>query len=467
MNVMIDGGIVIRLEDRKKINIWGYVYDTRNKDRVQTFYPFTENGKSYLRFPRNWGKFKRNCLIDGEEFKIYDRRVEVPLSNYELSKTFSLRDYQKPVVKKLQQVLKSEPNSAILQAEPSFGKSYILPKIVEAVGQKTLILVDRNLLAKQMMEEFSKNTKNGAVFLTKDMEEFPDVTISTFQIITKHPKLLDRMKKQFGLVVVDEAHVAPAATYSWIISKINAKYRLGLSATPSRSDGLTEVIVDTFGSRIVKGSNPNNLKTFNIVVDTKIPIKMSPKSNFSKAFSDGVLSVDNTLGITYIELAAFAANAMVRKGRRVFIYLGYSKLQKLMQVSLEKKGISSEIIDGKTPHSRREEILQKFENGDVDVLISGVILQKGISIPAMDCIINISSQNKENMEQVIGRLRREKEGKKQPIFIYFSLGGLMENSDRFRIDTLKTISQKSGDKFTIMSKNSFMKKMVELIGGDF
>src|SRR4051794_624147 len=41
----------------------------------------------------------------------------------------------------------------------------------------------------------------------------------------------------FGLIVVDEAHHLPAATYRRIARHVDAPYRLGLSATPERADG--------------------------------------------------------------------------------------------------------------------------------------------------------------------------------------------------------------------------------------
>ena len=63
----------------------------------------------------------------------------------------------------------------------------------------------------------------------------------------------------FGHVVIDECHRIPSEKFSRALKKINTKYMLGLSATPTRSDGLTKVlkwyIGDIFYSMKVQNNN--------------------------------------------------------------------------------------------------------------------------------------------------------------------------------------------------------------------
>jgi superfamily II DNA or RNA helicase len=51
----------------------------------------------------------------------------------------------------------------------------------------------------------------------------------------------------FGLVIVDEVHHCPSRAFSLAISKVNARWRCGLSATPSRKDGLDDLIFYAMG----------------------------------------------------------------------------------------------------------------------------------------------------------------------------------------------------------------------------
>ena len=51
----------------------------------------------------------------------------------------------------------------------------------------------------------------------------------------------------FGLLVVDEVHHLPARAYRAIAGKVNAPFRLGLSATPERSDDAHLDLVNLIG----------------------------------------------------------------------------------------------------------------------------------------------------------------------------------------------------------------------------
>ena len=58
------------------------------------------------------------------------------------------------------------------------------------------------------------------------------------------------------------------------------------------------------------------------------------------------------------------------------------------------------------------------------------------------------------MEQTVGRLRREHEAKREPMFIYFTFAGKMIMTNEDRVEVLKSLSKK-GDKFSRMGVNKF------------
>ena len=258
--------------------------------------------------------------------------------------------------------------------------------------------------------------------------------------------------------VTGNCHVAPAEKFLNVISELPAKYRLGLSATPTRSDGLTSIITDTFGYNKVIGSNPNNLKIYNVAVETKIPVHFNNKSEYAKNFIKAMTSPIKKGESTPIELAVTSAIRLREKNRKVLVYVTYGKLQELVKKSFEAEGYSVAVIQGKTGKARRAELIRAFQNGEIDFLVSGVILQKGVSIHALDTIINLAPQNKENLEQVKGRLRREMEGKAEPMFIYFTFSGKLEYSNATTVQMLAD-SRDKGDKFSRVSVDSFKKRL--------
>ena len=90
-----------------------------------------------------------------------------------------------------------------------------------------------------------------------DIED-KDIVIGMLQTIWQRKFSLDAFDS-FGHIVIDECHRIPSEKFSKALQKINSTYMLGLSATPTRSDGLTKIlkwyIGDIFFSMRVKNIN--------------------------------------------------------------------------------------------------------------------------------------------------------------------------------------------------------------------
>ena len=55
------------------------------------------------------------------------------------------------------------------------------------------------------------------------------------------------VRDRFGLVILDEAHHCPAETFKSVVQHFAARYRIGLTATPTRKDRLHPVLFDVVG----------------------------------------------------------------------------------------------------------------------------------------------------------------------------------------------------------------------------
>ncbi|MBI3722743.1 DEAD/DEAH box helicase [bacterium] len=71
-----------------------------------------------------------------------------------------------------------------------------------------------------------------------------DLTVATYDSAYLH---LDRFGARFGLAIFDEAHHLPGATFSLAATLAIAPFRLGLTATPERTDGGEAVLSDLVG----------------------------------------------------------------------------------------------------------------------------------------------------------------------------------------------------------------------------
>ena len=87
------------------------------------------------------------------------------------------------------------------------------------------------------------------------------VVIGTFQTIASW-SWAERYDwaKQFGLMIADESHHVPATTFSDVMSTMTAKYRMFLTATPDRPDGLSQVLYWHAGDVLHEITTPELIK---------------------------------------------------------------------------------------------------------------------------------------------------------------------------------------------------------------
>lgn len=152
----------------------------------------------------------------------------------------TLRDVQRPVVDAF---LTPEPHDGILSLHTGGGKTVCALYIASQLKLPTLIIVHNSFLWDQWYDRirtFLPYARVGriqgdtcevddkefviAMLQTLSMKEIP---VSTF--------------KPLGLVVVDECHHIASEVFVQALPKVTSKYMLGLSATPSRKDGLMHV----------------------------------------------------------------------------------------------------------------------------------------------------------------------------------------------------------------------------------
>jgi len=193
---------------------------------------FYEKDESSLIVPRG-------CLNYLNKKSIVDMRTwhkdYVPVKS-----NFKLRDYQKEA---LNEILKAE--FGVIKIPPGGGKTIIGIALACALKQPTLFLVHTDVLFKQTVDKIPKLTNiayageiRGKKFLISDF-----ITVATIQSM----RYLTSLKNFFSIVIVDECHHTPARTFTEVVTRFNAKYVCGLTATPFRNDGLEQAMFLNIG----------------------------------------------------------------------------------------------------------------------------------------------------------------------------------------------------------------------------
>jgi superfamily II DNA or RNA helicase len=134
----------------------------------------------------------------------------------------------------------------VLQLPTGFGKTTTALHVCHRVGEKVLVLVHKAFLADQWAERVAEMLPDATVSRIRGdaCDTSGDVVIAMIQTLMSRSYPLEG----FGLLVVDEVHHIAAEAFSRVMF-LTARIprRLGLSATPTRKDGLTRVIHWFFG----------------------------------------------------------------------------------------------------------------------------------------------------------------------------------------------------------------------------
>jgi superfamily II DNA or RNA helicase len=149
----------------------------------------------------------------------------------------SLRPIQLPVVDAF---LKPEPHDGILSLHTGGGKTVCALYIASQLKLPTLVIVHNSFLRDQWDERvkmFLPNARIGRIQGDLCEIEGKDVIIAMLQTLSmKTIPILNF--RPLGLVIVDECHHIASEVFVQALPKVTSKYMLGLSATPSRKDGL-------------------------------------------------------------------------------------------------------------------------------------------------------------------------------------------------------------------------------------
>jgi hypothetical protein len=165
--------------------------------------------------------------------------------------------------------------TGIIQVPPRGGKTVIAAAGICEVGVKTVIICSLKHLLKQFRRTFLGNKKRKAlttarrignkagapvVGLVEKMSDFEglDIALVNYQKFIRSRESIQRIFEyingNYSLLVVDECHDAGAMQYARFISRLNCIYRMGLTATIDRKDGMQRIIKEYLGNVVAKSN---------------------------------------------------------------------------------------------------------------------------------------------------------------------------------------------------------------------
>jgi len=157
---------------------------------------------------------------------------------------------QAQTVERITSILRSRPwGGTILEAGCGSGKTVCALQIARIFGRRTLILVNKEFLLEQWVEQIAKfmpGAKIGIVQQAKCEVDACDFVVGMLSSLASRD-YGDEMARGFGFLIADEVHRVGARTWAPVVPKFPARFRLGLSATVRRKDGMARAFFDHIG----------------------------------------------------------------------------------------------------------------------------------------------------------------------------------------------------------------------------
>lgn len=338
-------------------------------------------------------------------YEIKDKRNLVPVDFPKFK--YDLRPSQQKVYDEIE-------DNAIINAWVSWGKTFTGLAIAGKLGQKTLIVTHTVPLRNQWVKEVEKVFEiNSGILGSGNWDSSGPIVVGNTQTLYRN---VEKIKKTFGTIILDEMHHVSSPTFSRIIDSSFARYKIGLSGTIERKDGKHVVFRDYFGHNIIKPPKENYMvPTIHIVPSG---IRFMDGSRVPWANKVTALARNEEYKHTVSMLAA----AYAARGHKVLVVS--DRVQFLKQCA-ELTGESAICLTGEVPHEEREHLIGKVLNGSKNVMFgTQAIFSEGISIDNLSCLILGTPINNEPLlTQLIGRVIRKKDKKLNPVIVDIHLLG--------------------------------------------
>lgn len=416
----------------------------------ETISTYTSKGKEFT-IPRGGVRKLKQILNDkGINFSITDNRITNDLP-YEVKFKLKLEsgEYLIPDKYQLKQVRNAvAKQQGVLVTPTAGGKTVILSLIIEKIQQKTLIIVHTSKLMAQWVDFLSEAfnlPKDEIGIIGQGKMKIKPITVGLVQTVYKK---YNEFKYDFGCIMMDECHHAPAPSFLNSIDPFPAKYRFGCTGTDYRKDGKQFLMWDVFGG-IVFRITDENLKEVNRIHQVKLKVI---KTNFE--FWEYTIDKETNEKVKVHPHPADYMKKLVTNPERNALIYKYLKSEldnkrfcilltdRLIhahnwKIWLERKGIESKLFIGGDEYKEEGEIAKKEINeGKLHCLIGiNQGAAEGINIPRLDrgFIVTRSAGNKAKFIQQMGRLKRKHPEKKDAIVYYFWDHLMYPNDDKLLI----------------------------------
>ena len=359
----------------------------------------------------------RAGYVDGDPYKVAIRNITRGGND------FRIREYQRQAAENFIGSPDSPGGSGVIVLPCGAGKTIVGIYAMSLLQRRTLILVTNVTAAHQWKREILDKTDIGDNEIGEysgEVKEIKPVTIATYQILTYRKKKTDPFthyelfdSENWGLIIYDEVHLLPAPIFKFT-AELQARRRLGLTATLVREDGHEEDVFTLIGPKKFdvpwKDLERQGWIAAARCIEVRVDLPQSEKMHYLS------LTPKNQIRLAYenpIKLAVVKELLQKHKTDQVLIIGQY-----LTQLESFSREFDVPLITGATPNKKRDELYADFRIGKIKTLVLSKVGNFAIDLPDANVAIQISGAfgSRQEEAQRLGRILRPKKSGEQAIF---------------------------------------------------
>lgn len=326
------------------------------------------------------------------------------------------RNFQIPALYELSKTREEGYKKAMVVVATGLGKTYLA--VFDTMSfNRILFIAHRDEIlrgAKKSFESVYGENKSYGYFTGIEKNRDSDIVFASISTLSKDDYLNENYfsKETFDYIIIDEFHHSSSKSYLKVLNYFKPKFLLGLTATPDRGDN----------------GDVYKLCDYNIAY----------QCDFTVGINNGWLTPFEYFGIyddTDYEPIPWRSgkyditsleNALIVEKRHQLVYEKYMEFRKKYTIGFcasvkhcrelgnffRKKGIANDVIIGETSIVKRQEIINKFKNREIDIIFTVDIFNEGVDIPCIDTLLFLRpTQSYTIFIQQLGRGLRKYEGK--------------------------------------------------------
>ena len=353
----------------------------------------------------------RAGFVEGTSLNIQLRRQT------KTGKGWGMRKYQRKAVGAWLKEGSADGGHGVVVLPCGAGKTIVGLGTMAQTQCQTLILCTGVSAVRQWIKEILQRTR-----LTKDQvgeysgahKQIRPVTVTTYQILTHRKTQQSEFThlglfsaNDWGLIIYDEVHLLPAPVFR-ITADIQARRRLGLTATLVREDGREADVFSLIGPK--RYDVPwKDLEARGFVAAAhcfEVRVDLPPKLALMYINAEDRrkirIAAENPMKVLVLEELLEA-----HKADKVLVIGMY--LDQLKRVA---RLFDAPLITGKTPNAERDVLYTKFRNGEIRVLTVSKVANFSIDLPDANVAMQISGTfgSRQEEAQRLGRILRPSGG---------------------------------------------------------